>query len=432
MINRKTGFAAVVLAAVLSIGAMAESAYVYEDDNLKLGTYTGLTYSAVLKEVTEEDIQQEIDDTLQFYAESEHLMEGTAAEGDTVNVDYKGTVDGEAFDGGTDTDTELTLGSGMFLEEFEKGVIGMKPGETKDVPVTFPEDYFSEELAGKEASFAITLNYICGEEIIPEFTDEFVSENFEVSGTEEYLENVRKQLEEDAETAFEEERETQVMEALNAAYEVSEVDEELVKKDVDSAVETYKSYAAMYGMEYEDFLSQYGIDAAAFEEELSTSARAFEGQKLALKKIAELEGIEASDEDVEAYLAETAEQYNYESVEALKTEMTEQGFDPIEDMREDVLMNKVRQWLIEHAVYVEAPEAEEAEAVEEEAADEAEAAEEVTEAETAEEGTETEAAEEQTEEAAGEETADDEAEAAAQTETAETEAAESEETAEAE
>jgi trigger factor len=146
--------AAAVLTAAGGIGVMAEeSAYVYEDEDIRLGQYDGLTFSAEITDVTDADVDADIEDTLSYYVTYEEVMEGEAKDGDIVNIDYAGTIDGEAFDGGSAEGSEVVIGEGSYLEEFEQGIIGMKPGETKDVDVAFPEDYYSEDLAGKNAVF---------------------------------------------------------------------------------------------------------------------------------------------------------------------------------------------------------------------------------------------------------------------------------------
>jgi trigger factor len=367
MIRRnKKAILAGILSAIMTIGltgaAFASDEVAYEDENLELGLYEGLVYSAVLDEITDEDVQEYIDGLLELYSYPEKILEGKAAEGDTVNIDYKGTLDGVEFDGGSAEDASVTIGSGTYLEDFEKGLIGMTPGETKDVNVKFPEDYHSEDLAGKDAVFAITLNYICGEDVIPELNDDFVKENSDDAETvDEYVKNIREELEKNAESEFETQKENEILQAFDKIYKVVKVDEEKVKQDVQELVDTYKSYAEMYGMEYADFLAQAGFDEATFEEDVKEQAEAFEAQVLALKKVAELEKIEATDEAIDEYLAELAELYGYDSVDDLKAEFEDQGTDVYSDqMREQILLVLARKWLVDHASYEEAPAEEDA------------------------------------------------------------------------
>lgn len=360
---KKASVYALLLTAALTgslfTAAHAEEAeYVYEDDNIKIGQYVGLTYSAVKEEVTDEDVQAEMTDTLESFADYEHLMEVQAKDGDMVNIDYEGKVDGEAFDGGTDFDTLVTIGEGLFLEDFEKGIIGMTPGETRDVEVVFPEDY-TEDLAGKTAVFSITLNFICGEEIVPELTDESVKEYLGFESVAAFEEDTRKGLEEDAQDIFTYEIEDDLMEQLLENCEVKEVPQDKIDQDVQETVEMYKSYAEMFGMDYEEFLLQMGAgDEKSFLGQLEEEARLYETQSIILAKIAELENIGLDDEAYEEYLVQLAEEYGYETVDDLKEEI-EATAGLKENLRARRVEELVKEWLLDHAVYVEAEEEEE-------------------------------------------------------------------------
>ena len=402
-----------ILTAVMTLGSMvpaiADGEFVYEDDTVRIAKYDGITYAAVLEEVTDEEVENTIAEILDSYAEYEKLTEGTAKEGDTVNIDYVGTIaasdvktdeiaeedaeaaeeeteaaeeeteaaeeeteaaeeeteaaeedaeaaeeeteaaeedveaadedteaaeeeteaaeedaeavaeedteeaaadDRVAFDGGTAEGAELTLGSGSYIPGFEEGVVGMKVGETKDVAVTFPDDYY-DELAGVDAIFTITLNYINGEEIIPELTDEWVKENEAVDTVEEFREQTRKDLEEDAQDVYNNEIQSEVLTKLFDASEVLVYDEAAVERNVNSTRQMYEMYAQMYGMTYEDFLSASGMDEETMISELEVEARESQKQVIILNKIAELEGLSVSDEDFEAYLVDMAAQYGY-------------------------------------------------------------------------------------------------------------------------
>ena len=138
--------------------------------------FASLTFKRSEIEPTEEEIQNEIDSLLSDHATEKQVTDRAAADGDTVNIDYAGSVDGVAFSGGTYSGYSLTLGSGTFIDGFEDQIVGHTPGETFDVTVTFPEDYGNEDLNGKEAVFETTLNYI-KESVTPELTDDWVKEN---------------------------------------------------------------------------------------------------------------------------------------------------------------------------------------------------------------------------------------------------------------
>ena len=359
MKKRCMGMLAAALMGSLVFTAFAEeSAYIYEDDNIKIGQYKGLTYSAVKEEITDQDVEDEMLDTLSYSADYEHLMDVAAEDGDQVNIDYTGTIDGVEFDGGSDTDTLLTIGDELFLEDFEDGIIGMLPGETKDVEVVFPEDY-DDEYASKTAVFAITLNYVCGEEIVPELTDESVKEYVGYESVEAFAEDTRKTLEDDAEEMFGYERQDQILEQLMENCEVLEVPQELIDAYVNDAVEMYKSYAEMFGMEYEDFVEQMGGgDMDSFLEELAEEGRNVQAQSVIIDKIAELENITVDDEAYEAYLEQLASDYGYESVDALKEEI-DATMGLADNLRHSLLQEKVMNFLFDNAVYVEGEDDEE-------------------------------------------------------------------------
>ena len=345
----------------------AAGGYAYEDDDMKLVQYKGLTYSAVPYEVTDEEVDAEIEETLHAYAENEQVMEGTAQEGDEVNIDFVGTVDGEKFDGGSGEDYDLTIGSGYFLEEFENGIIGMEVGETKDVPVTFPEDYHAENLAGKEAVFAITLNYLAGEEIVPELTDAWVAENLGEDSIEAYRATVREDLEMEAEDSFEEEKKQEVLEKLVDGSEVTNIDKEKIENDVQSMVDYYTSYAQMWGMEYADFVKAMGYEEDTMLAQFTTEAEKFEKQRALLAKIAELESIELTDEEFDDEMTVLADQYGFETLDEFKKEIEEhgeEGADPYEAYREQFVLDKVTSFLVENAVFAEVEQVDESEELE--------------------------------------------------------------------
>ncbi len=370
--------AAIACAMILASQGAALAAgngYAYEDDNIRLTDYKSLTYSAQPAEVTQEEIEAEMQEILYEYAETEQITEGEAQEGDTANIDYEGKLDGEPFDGGTAEGYDLVLGSGSFIPGFEDGVIGMKVGETKDITLTFPEEYHSEDLAGKEVVFTVTLNYLAGEEIVPELTDEWVKENLDADSIEEYEKTLRADLEEEANANFEQEKQGQILQKLVEQSEVVEIDPAVIEENVQAAVDYYTSYAQMWGMEYSDFVKAMGYDEESILAEFTLTAETIQKQSILLSKIAELENIEVTDEDFEGYLEEMADSYGMENVDELKSEIEEayaEEEDPFETFRQQFLQEQVVQVLMDNAVYAE-----------EEALDETEELEPVTEEEAA-------------------------------------------------
>ena len=155
------------------------------EDYVTLGEYKGLSVEYPVPEVLEEDVEYAVQELLEENTEYKEIKDRPAKEGDSVNIDYTGVVDGEAFDGGSDSDYDLVLGSGDFLEDFENSLIGKKTGEVVTFPVEFPEEYFDSEMAGKQAEFTVTINKI-NEVVVPEYTDGLVKEVTAYKTKEEY------------------------------------------------------------------------------------------------------------------------------------------------------------------------------------------------------------------------------------------------------
>lgn len=278
-------------------------------DYVKLGDYKGLevTYPAVL-EVTDEDVQQYIQDELEGNTEYEEVKDRAAEVGDVVNIDYSGTMDGEEFEGGTDTGYDLELGSGDFLDEFENSLVGKKTGETAVFKLTFPDDY-DASLAGKEAEFTVKVNSI-SESAVPEYNDEYVQSISECETVKEYEESVREQLE----TEAEDESETEAREhALRLVMESATLDgypQQLYDFFYEDTETGYKNYAEFMGMEYEEFLGSY-----VTEEEIADLALDQTNEYLVTQAILEKEGKEISDSDYKKLAEEMAKENDYDTLE---------------------------------------------------------------------------------------------------------------------
>ncbi|WP_243130543.1 MULTISPECIES: trigger factor, partial [Roseburia] len=163
---------------------------------ITIGQYKGLTLDNSVEAVTDDMVDGRVQEELQNKAEE--VTEGTVQNGDIVTINYVGTKDGVAFDGGTANNYELTIGSGTFIDGFEDGIIGMKKGQTKDLDLTFPEEYSSEELAGQEVVFKVTLQSF---KRAPELTDDWAAKNTDCKTAEDYKKEIRKTLEEEAKTS---------------------------------------------------------------------------------------------------------------------------------------------------------------------------------------------------------------------------------------
>ncbi len=306
------------------------------EDYVKLGEYKNLKVQYPIPEVVEEDVEYSIEELKEENTEYKEIKDRPSKEGDSVNIDYTGVIDGETFDGGSDTDYELVLGSGEFMEEFESNLIGKNVEEAVTFPVTFPEDYFDTEVAGKQAEFTVTINKI-SEVIVPEYTDEFVAKVTDYSTRKEYEEYIKKDLEASAE---EESISAAGEEALSLAVENADIDgypQELYDFYYDETVAGYEFYASMMGMEYEEFVEQMGEDS------IDAGALAQTNEFLVIQAIAEKEGLTITEDNYKEEAKELMEENEYETLEEF-----EQDYGKVSIITQ-LLRGKIMNFLYENA-----------------------------------------------------------------------------------
>ena len=271
-----------------------------------IADYKGIVVDNTVAKVTDEDVDNRVVENLQNNREEVTDENATVQDGDVATINFVGTKDGVAFEGGTANNYDLTIGSGTMIPGFEEGIVGMKKGETKDVTVTFPENYQSTDLAGQEAVFQITVQAI---KRAPELTDDWVAANTDVKTIDEYKATVRTQLEEEAAQQAENSRRST---AWNTVYTNSEV-VEYPEKDVEDAVKTFKSQAEAYakqaGMELEAFVESQGISMDDFEEQCQQYAQAKVKQNLIIQGIMDAEGMTLEDADSLAIQDKFVQQY---------------------------------------------------------------------------------------------------------------------------
>ena len=264
---------------------------------IELEDYKGIEVEAVLAPVTEEEINNEIETVRRRNARETEVTDRAAAMGDIAVIDYEGFVDGVAFDGGKDSGHKLTLGSGQFIPGFEEGVVGHNAGEEFDVNVTFPTEYHAEELAGKEAVFKVKLNSIIFEEL-PELDDDFAVEVSSFDTFAEYKADVEAKIEKrhqtNADREVEEKLQNAIAEKVNAV-----IPEAMVDREVEAMVRDGESRMQMQGLDFKTYLQYFGMDLDGYKEQVRPAALTRVKTELALEKIAELEKIEISEEDIE-------------------------------------------------------------------------------------------------------------------------------------
>ena len=333
-------------------------AYNYDLDSLvTLGDYKGLTYEIADTTVTDDEIETEIGYKLKEFETPEEITDREAKDGDTVNIDFEGKMDGEPFNGGTAEDYTLVLGSGSFIEGFEDGLVGVKPGEKVTLDLKFPDEYPNNpDLAGKAVALDVTINYIHGETITPELNDEFVVSLGldDVKTVDEYREYVRDQLAEGKESDAESNKRNELVEKAVSNAEVKELPAELVEQYKNEYISYYQEYAQYFGMELEDFLSQYmnNMTIEDLEKEAQTYGEDAAKHMLVICAIAKAEGLDNTDDDYAEKLAEYAQQNNFDSVETFEETYGK------EYLKQVIINERVFDFLTDNAKGVEASQTE--------------------------------------------------------------------------
>ncbi len=326
---------------------------------ITLEGYKGIEAPKVVKEITDADVDQQIENMRQRNARVVSVDDRAAEMGDEVNLNFEGFFGDEAFDGGKGENYQLKLGSGQFIPGFEEQVAGHNIGEEFDVTVTFPEDYQMEEYAGKEAVFHCSINSISHEEL-PELDDEFVKDTSDFDTVDELKADVRKKLEENAENAATNSFENAV--TLKLIEKVTDpVPHCMFEHRADSLMNQFANQLKAQGVSMDLYLQYTGMDQDALKETYLERAENEVKLRLALEKVAELEKLEVSDEALEAEVNRLAEENNM-TAEDVKKRIY------LEDLREDMLATKAMDLVKEAAVATDAPEeapAEEAAATEE-------------------------------------------------------------------
>ncbi|WP_077357876.1 trigger factor [Virgibacillus halodenitrificans] len=283
---------------------------------VKLGEYKGLEVEEQSVEVTDEDVEKEIEHQREHHAELVVKEEGTVEEGDTVVIDFEGFLGDEPFEGGKGENHSLEIGSGQFIPGFEEQLVGKKAEEDTEITLTFPEDYHAEELAGKEATFKVKIHEIKSKEL-PELDDEFAKD---VDEEVETLDELKKKKKEELEEQKKQEAENQKRETLlEKASENAEVviPEAMVDTELDQMVKEFEQRLQMQGMTLEMYSQFSGQDVDALKEQMKEDAEKRVKTNLTLEAIVENEDLEVSEDDLNAELENMASMYGTD-VEQLK------------------------------------------------------------------------------------------------------------------
>jgi trigger factor len=308
--------------------------------------YKGAQIKAVAHAVSEEDIDREIE-VLQNRNARLVVADRPAENGDTVIIDYTGFADGVPFDGGSAERQSLKLGSNTFIPGFEEQLIGAQPLEERDVRVTFPADYRATDLAGKEVLFRCKVHEIKTEEK-PEINDEFAQDVSEFDTLADLRADTRKKLEDAALSRSEYEMKNAVLEQIYLANEV-EIPDVMTENQTDELMEEFEQQLRYQGLTPEQYYEYAGKDAETFRAGLRDDAVKKVKTRLLVRAIADAEGIEAGEEEIEKELASMAEMYRLE-IEKLRESM---GKAQMKAIRDDIRNRKTVDFLFANAVITE-------------------------------------------------------------------------------
>jgi trigger factor len=314
-----------------------------------LGQYKGVEVPKQNTEVTEEEVEAALKKEQEKNSRTVEAAEDQAAEnGSIVTLDFEGFVDGVAFDGGKGTDYPLTLGSGSFIPGFEDQLVGAKKGDHVEVNVTFPENYQAEELKGKAAVFQCDIKKVEVKEL-PELNDEFAQDVSEFETIAEYKEDVKKKLIENKETAAENAKEDAAVDKIieNAQMDIPDP---MVETQARQLVENFARRIQSQGLTLEQYYQFTGLDESKVVEQMKPQALKQIQTRLVLEKVAEVEAIEVTEEEVTAEIEKMAKAYNMEADKVREL----LGENQLSQMKEDLAVQKAVTLVAAEAVEVEA------------------------------------------------------------------------------
>ena len=311
---------------------------------VKLGDYKGVEIDKFSAEVTEEEVNAEIDRERDNSARMVSVEDRPVQDGDMTELDFEGFVDGVAFEGGKGENYPLTIGSGAFIPGFEEQLIGAELNKEVEVNVTFPEDYNAEHLAGKDAVFKCTVKEIKAKEL-PELDDEFASEVSEYDTLEEYKANVRKGLEEKKAKQAKEEKEDAAMAAVVENAEI-EIPEAMLTTEQRQMYDQFAQRITMQGIQMEQYMQMTGSTKEGMLEQLKPQAERKIKSRLCMEAVAKAENITASEEEYEEEMKVMADAYQIEA-DKVKEMMGEKEKKSI---MADIAVRKAIEFVAENAV----------------------------------------------------------------------------------
>lgn len=306
-----------------------------------IDNYKGLEVKVENREVTDQDINDEIERIRDRNARMIPVEDREAKMGDTAIIDFEGFCDGVAFEGGKAEKYSLTLGEGHFIKGFEEQVAGHKIGEEFDVNVTFPEEYQAKDLAGKDAVFKVKLHEIKEKEL-PKLDDEFVKDVSEFDNLEDYKNDIKAKLKEQNQKRAEDETENQIVDKLIELVK-AEIPEAMYKNKIKDIARDFEYRLRSQGLDVKSYMKYTGMDNDKFMDSFRPQAERQVKIRLALEKIADLENLEATEDNIEDEYKKIADQYNME-IENVKNIV------PKKELIQDILVEKAMKLVRENSV----------------------------------------------------------------------------------
>ena len=283
------------------------TAVVQTKPEVKLGKYKGIQLKKIEYNVTDEDIEHELGHMADRNSRLVTVEDRPVESGDTTVIDFEGFVDGVAFEGGKAENHELTIGSNTFIPGFEDQIIGMKTGEEKDINVKFPEEYFSEELKGKDATFKVKLHEIKKKEL-PELDDEFAKDVSEFDTLEELKKSIKDRLEKDNEQKQKYETEDAVIKAVCENVKV-DIPSGMIETETEDMLKNVENRLAYQGLKLEQYLQMMGKTAEEVKKEYEPQAIEAIKSRLMLEAVIKAEKIEATEDEIVEKVKEMAKNY---------------------------------------------------------------------------------------------------------------------------
>lgn len=321
---------------------------------VELGEYKGIEIEKVEYTVTDEDVEEQLEQMREQNARWISIEDRAVKEGDRVTIDYTGKIDNEEFEGGSAENASLEIGSNTFIPGFEEQVVGMNIGDSKEIEVTFPEDYHVEELQSKTAIFDIELKDIKEKEL-PELDDEFAKDISEFDTLDEYRADAKEKLEESAENQMKVEMENSLIEKIVDNADV-DIPDAMVDSEIDRNLNELDFTLRYQGLNLEQYLTFTGTSLDAIRAQYKEQAYNTVKMRLVLEEICKVEEIEAEDADVEKEFEKMAEEYDRD-VEDVKKDFGAN----VEALKEHIKIQKTVDFLMDNAIIKEKEEDESAE-----------------------------------------------------------------------